>query len=493
MRPPGPKDPAGVLRLLDEGGAHFAAGRLDDAARAYERAERTDPADFRATYSLAIIDLNRARPERAIPRLKRVAAKKPDLFEAWHNLGAANQALARWDEAAAAFEQAVALRSDALETRRQLALVLAILGRIDDALAQHAVLADQLPTRVWALTRIALLRPGALDVVAIDDLARASADPKLPPDQRIPANFALGQALEAKGHPDEAFAAFAEGNRQEQAKALARGIDPSALVMEHAATIERVRARFSPEFLAAQAGKGALEPAPIFIVGLPRSGSTLIEQILGAHPRAQALGETGALPELLETGVAMADAPDWRGLAKDYARRLRRLGWREGQRPIDKTLENYLHVGAIALMFPRATILHAVRDPVDTCLSAWRLLFPEGGEALTDLAEIGREFVDYRRMMDHWAEALPGRVIDIDHEALVADPEARIRWLVTEACALPWNPATLAFHEGPGPVLTASAAQVRQPIFTTSLQRWRRYEAHLGPLLEALGPYAPKL
>jgi hypothetical protein len=132
-----------------------------------------------------------------------------------------------------------------------------------------------------------------------------------------------------------------------------------------------------------------------------------------------------------------------------------------------------------------------VRDPADTCLSCYRQLFAAGAETLYDLAEIGAEYVTYRRLMEHWRSALPGRVIDVDHEALVAAPERQIRWLVTEACGLAWNDACLAFHQVAGPVRTASSVQVRQPIFTTSLARWRRYEAELGPLLEALDPYAP--
>jgi hypothetical protein len=138
-------------------------------------------------------------------------------------------------------------------------------------------------------------------------------------------------------------------------------------------------------------------------------------------------------------------------------------------------------------MFPRAVILHSVRDPVDTCLSCYRQLFAQGGETLYDLADIGAEYLGYRGMMAHWARVLPGRVIDVDHEALVSDPQSRIRWLVSEACGLPWDEACLAFHAARAPVRTASSAQVRQPIFTTSLQRWRRYEAHLAPLLRALG------
>jgi hypothetical protein len=136
-------------------------------------------------------------------------------------------------------------------------------------------------------------------------------------------------------------------------------------------------------------------------------------------------------------------------------------------------------------------ILHAVRDPLDTCLSCWRQLFAEGAETLYDFAEIGAEYVAYRQTMEHWRAVLPGRVIDVDHEALVADPERQIRWLVTEAAGLAWNDACLAFPTAGAAARTASSVQVRQPIFRTSLGRWRRYEAKLGPLIEALGPYAP--
>jgi hypothetical protein len=142
-------------------------------------------------------------------------------------------------------------------------------------------------------------------------------------------------------------------------------------------------------------------------------------------------------------------------------------------------------------MFPNATVLHAVRDPVDTCLSCYRQLFPAGGETLNDLAEIGAEYVTYRRLMDHWRAVLPGRVVDVENEALIAEPERVTRWLVETACRLPWNDAVLRFHEQATPARTASAAQVRQPISAASSGRWRRYASHLGPLLEALGPYAP--
>jgi len=161
-------------------------------------------------------------------------------------------------------------------------------------------------------------------------------------------------------------------------------------------------------------------------------------------------------------------------------------GWSHRHRPVDKTLDNHLHVGLIHLMFPQATIVHAVRDPLDTGLACWRQLFARGAETLYDLSEIGAEIRRYAEMMDHWRTLLPGRVQTVRYEDIVAAPETTIRRLVTEICGLPWSADCLRFHETRRAVGTASAEQVRRPIFTSSVQRWRRYEAQLAPLIEAL-------
>lgn len=478
---------------MDQAAAHARAGRLAQAASLYARAEQADPLDFRAPMSLASIALQRGRPAQALPWLERVAATRPDLFDAQHNLGAVAQTLGRWPQAAQAYERALALRPEALETRRNLAIVLAVLGRIDAAEAQHRRLAEHPATRAWALTRLALLKPGAITDADLGAMRQAAGDPATDPETVAGLQFALGEVLERRGQDDAAFAAFAEGNRlKRQAFAADPATDPPSLLRAHRASAERVARRFTADLLEPRRGVGLATSAPIFVVGMPRSGSTLIEQILSSHPQVMGLGETAALPKLLERHDLLPDlAPGLpRRLARDYLESIRALGWRGAGRFVDKTLENYLHVGAIAVMFPSAVILHAVRDPVDTCLSCYRQPFSSGGETLCDLAEIGTEYVIYRRLMDHWRAVLPGRVIDVDHEALVADPEPVTRWLVSEACGLAWDDATLRFHEAAGPVRTASAAQVRQPIFRTSLQRWRRYERHLGPLFEALGPYA---
>jgi hypothetical protein len=347
--------------------------------------------------------------------------------------------------------------------------------------------------RARAIARLALLRPEAVADAELDFLRADAADTLLEADTRTAALFALGGVLEARGEEADAWEAFAAGNAlKHQSLTAADPADrPAAVAQENAASIARVQSLFTRAFLARHAGQGMATVRPIFIVGMPRSGSSLIEQILASHPRAQGMGESGALWGALANRFPYPpDAPremdHFRSLARRYLEALEGRGWNHRHRPIDKTLDNHLHLGMLHLMFPQATILHAVRDPVDTGLSCWRQLFAQGNETLYDLAEIGAEQVCYATMIEHWRKVLPGRVVDVRYEDIIADPEVLIRWLVTEVCGLPWTSDCLRFHETPRAVGTASAAQVRQPIFRTSVDRWRRYEDRLDPLLAAL-------
>ena len=476
---PGPADPAAFSRALDEAAAHFRAGRLDAAAQVYRRLEREAPGDMRPAYSLAVIDIRQGRLERARKRLEAVVAAQPDLSAAQHNLGAVCQRLGAWPQAAEAYARAVDLQPGAAEGRIGLAAALAALGRGADAIAQHRQLARDPAQRWAALTRIALIDPAA---IAEDDLAAmqaASQDTGLEDETRIGLLFALGDALDRQGRTAEAFAAYAEGNRARRAT-----LPADAAAQANAAAAAYVLRQFTPARLVARAGQGSGSAAPIFIVGFPRSGSTLIEQILASHRDVQGLGETGVLPQLLTHGYPDTPA-GLKDLAAGYLAALRARGWDGASRFVDKTLENYLHVGIIHLMFPKATILHAARDPIDTAFACYRQLFIAGNETLYDLADIAAEYGRYRALMDHWSAVLPGRVVSIGYEALVVDPEPQIRSLL-ETAGLPWDPTVLSFHERAGAVTTASASQVRRPIYASSLARWRPYAKALAPLIAEL-------
>lgn len=476
-------DPAAFSRALDEAAAHFRAGRLDAAAQVYRRLERQAPEDLRPTYSLAVIDLNQGRLERARDRLAALTDRAPDFAPAQHNLAAVRQALGDWAGAAEAYAKAVDLQPAAPESRIGLAGALAALGRSAEAIAQNRILAAE-PLQRWAaLTRIALIDPAAIGEDELAAMRDAAGRDTTPEAERIGLLFALGDVLDAQGRDAEAFDAYADGNRRQRSRA-----DAGAAAAANAAAADYVRARVTPRFLADFAGQGSRSAAPIFVVGFPRSGSTLIEQVLASHPDVQGLGETGVLPHLAEAGYP-ASAAAFRDLATRYLAAMRARGWDGHSRFVDKTLENYLHVGLIAALFPKAVILHAVRDPIDTGFACFRQLFARGNDTLYDLGDIGAEYVRYRSLMDHWRSLLPGRICDVGYEALVAAPEAAMRALAADA-GLAWSPAMLDFHEHQGAVTTASASQVRRPIYAGSVQRWRRYGAMLGALIDALGPYA---
>jgi len=300
--------------------------------------------------------------------------------------------------------------------------------------------------------------------------------------------FEQGRRLEAEGRYDEAFAAFAQG-----ARVKAERLDPAMFVARHGALVKMLKAVFTGDFLRAHASNNRDE-SPIFIVGVPRSGSSLVEQILSSHPQVQGLGETQSLLRIL--GNSLPFNPNgWLDpplAAKAYIDAVRNEGWSQAPRFTDKRLINAVAIGHIHLMFPRATIINCRRDPLDTGLSCFQADFSAGGwtRFSYDLASIGRYYALHREIMSHWNFVLMGRVVNLDYEALVADPEPQIRALI-DACRLPWDEACLRFHENPRPVHTVGADRVRRPIFRDSIGRWRPYRPHLAPLIDALGAYAP--
>ena len=342
---PGVADSAAFSRGLDEAAAHVAAGRLDAAAQIYRRLERAAPHDVRAAYSLAVIDLRQGRLDRARRRLEAVVAKEPGLAAAQHNLGAVRQRLGDWDGAAQAYGRALDLRPDAAETRQGLAAALTALGRASEAIAHHRALAGD-PARRWtALTRIALIDAAAVTDDDLKAMLQAAADGRGDLETRIGLFFAAGEGLEGRGRHDEAFGAYAAGNRLKH-----ETLDVAAVATANAAAALYVQGLVDPAYIARHAGQGRRSAAPIFIVGMPRSGSTLIEQILASHPQVQGLGETGVLPALATHGYPQTPA-GWRDLAARYLAALRERGWDGSSRFVDKTLENYLHVGLIHLLF----------------------------------------------------------------------------------------------------------------------------------------------
>jgi len=393
--------------------------------------------------------------------------------------GQKRQKHGRWREASELFRTAATRDPSDPRPRLLFAVTLQYLGRLNEAIEIYESL-RQTAVSCLALCQLSKLSPTRISAEDERELLKGSNECAAADRSRV--FYAIGQVRDSQGRFDEAFEAFAAGAAAERL-----GLDPEQAQNADYEQIRYAKSVFTSEFLTFHSGAGH-RAKPIFIVGMPRSGSTLLAQILSAHSQVRDLGESPALATVTRGKYPYPlfgpKAPDhFRRLAKSY------LNGVTG-RTVDKALANYRAVGIIHLMFPDAVILHSSRDPADTCLSNFFELFDSGNEQSYDLADIGRLYVRYREMMDHWKAVLPGRVIDVEYEALVADPDDQARWLL-EACKLPWDSRCLRFHESKRPVLTASVAQVRRPIFTSSVGRWRAYRKHLGPLFEALGPYAP--
>jgi tetratricopeptide (TPR) repeat protein len=309
-------------------------------------------------------------------------------------------------------------------------------------------------------------------------------------DETLALRFALGKAYLDVGDSRRAFAHLNAGNRLKRAQ-LAYNAEANSSRMA------AIAAAFPAEIFARFAEAGSRAAAPIFVVGMPRSGTTLIEQILASHPAIHGAGELPILPRI---AVEIGGMPE--GVAALTAERLAQLGEayveRVGAPPagksrwVDKFTGNFAYAGLIRLILPEARIIHSRRDPVDACLSCYAAYFNSPALAFAyDMTELGRYCRDYLALMAHWRAVLPEtRFLEIDYEAVVDDLETEARRMIA-FLGLPWDPACLDFHLTRRPVRTASVSQVRRPIYSSSVGRWRAHAAELAPLLEALGVAEP--
>jgi hypothetical protein len=309
----------------------------------------------------------------------------------------------------------------------------------------------------------------------------------LAPIQRLHLHFALAKAYDDLGRAEDAIAQLHAGNA---IKRQSVGYDEARAL----GLFERVKQTFDADFMATPRA-GFADGAPIFIIGMPRSGTTLVEQIISSHPEVGAAGEIAAMNEVARALGPFPDAArgfgdaDFSRLGQEYVRRLRARA-PAAAHVTDKTPSSVYFVGLIHLALPNAKIVHVMRDPVDTCLSCYSRLFTHEQAHTYDLAELGRYYRAYHDLMRHWHDVLPeGRMLDVRYERIVADTESEARRMLAH-CGLAWNERVLTFHQNHRAVNTASASQVRQPIYSTSVARWRRYETHLQPLLTALGDLA---
>lgn len=489
------RDPFEVaaIRMLAEVAGRLA--RFGDAEKLLRRAVELAPGFHAARHNLAVVLQRQGKAEAALAEVERLLAEDGD-EPGYRVLQAAVLVrLGEYERACAIYDAVLARWPDQPRIWMSQGHALKTVGRQADAIAAYRRALDLSPTLGevwWSLANLKTVRFDAEDLAAMQ-AALARVD--LGDDDRFHLEFALGKALEDAGDHDASFGHYARGNALRRAQL---NYDPD----ETTANVARVKALYTPAFLAARAGQGCAAPDPIFVVGLPRSGSTLIEQILSSHSQvegtselpdiialARRLGERpeGGQGERFAERLAALSAAELRGLGEEYLERTRIQ--RKTDKPffIDKMPNNFVHAGFIHLILPNAKIIDARRHPLGCCFSGFKQHFARGQAFTYDLADIGRYWRDYARLMQHFDDVLPGRVHRVIYEAMVADPEAEIRRLL-DHCGLAFEPACLNFHETARAVRTASSEQVRQPLYASAVDHWQHYAKWLTPLRASLGP-----
>jgi tetratricopeptide (TPR) repeat protein len=483
-------DPAHVGAVCGLAAVSLAAGRAADALRLLRHALKQSAHLPLARRGLcqALVDLGRLpEAETAVRRLLKIEPENP---KNWVLLGNVCTRMMRQPDALAAFEEAARLNPGEVRLRLSIGHLHKTLGhRLECEQAYRACLEHdpKCGEIYWSLADLKTYVFSDAEVAAMQALLQGEGGDDT---DQAHLHFALGRAFEHRESYAAAFEHYSAGNRRRR-KTVAFDIR----VFEN--KTRRVAECFDAGFFAERAAAGNADPAPIFVVGLPRSGSTLIEQILASHSRVEGTFElpnvltivreidhANAAHDAYPEGVRAVPPTQFSLLGGRYLEETAPL--RSGRAHfIDKMPNNFSHVGLIHCMLPNAIIIDVRRHPMDCCFSTYKQHFAEGQSFSYDLDDLGRYYRCYLSLMDHWDRVLPGKVLHLQYEHLVGDPETHIRRLLSH-CRLEFEPACLAFHETRRPVRTASAEQVRQPLYTSGVGYWKHFEAQLEPLRCAL-------
>ncbi|OSM01622.1 tetratricopeptide repeat-containing sulfotransferase family protein [Magnetofaba australis] len=473
-----------LMRLLAE------TGRADEARVVAEESLALRPSDAALAHEIGMLLVTQGAFASAFTAFEVVARQLPHNADAQNNLGGCLREMERNDDAARYFAKALKLDPAHPHARFNMAQSLMEAGRRSEAVAALLELLKLNPEHADALRLLALWDRSAVAPEHRSALERLAARPEGVDDAAMRAGFGLAALLEAEGDYGAAFAALSRANARMRASYT---YDVADDVAQHAALMAATPS------LDGDPQSGVDDATPIFILGMPRSGTSLVEQILASHSHVAGGGERNDLRRVVLGGW---DARGWRfpdgmqtlsnadvtRMAQEYLQRLREVASpQQARRITDKMPANYLFIGLIRRMLPNARIIHCVRDPRDVALSIFKTWFSGELPYAYDLAELGRYFAAYERLMAHWKALAPEAIYRVRYETLVAQPEAEIRQLL-DFCGLPFEQACVDFHRSKRVVRTASLAQVRQPIYGGAVARWKRYgDEALRPFTEALG------
>lgn len=480
-----------AIRMLAELGARL--GRFDEAERLLARCLELAPSFLAARHNYAIVLHRQSKAGEALTQIDALLEADPDNPSYRFLRASALTRVGEYDQAIEIYSVILARHSDNARGWLSLGHACKTAGRAADTIAAYAKAIEIMPTFGEAYWSLANMKTYRFDDTAMATMQAQLSRGDISPEDRFHLHYALGKAFEDRAAHEDAFKHYAAG-----ADLRRQGL---AYVADDATELtDKVVKYFSADLLKARAGQGCAAPDPIFVVGLPRSGSTLIEQILSSH---SAVEGTMELPDIIALakrigggkvrGSAYPEALDaftsgqLCELGEEYLARTRVQ--RKTDRPffIDKMPNNFQHLGLIHLILPNAKIIDARRHPLGNCFAAFKQHFARGQAFSYDLDDLGRYYSDYVRLMDHFDRALPGRVHRVFYEQMVGEPEAQVHRLLGY-CGLPFEEGCLEFYNNTRAVRTASSEQVRQPIYSEAVDQWRNYEPWLGPLKAALGP-----
>jgi len=485
-----------------------------------------DPDHVEAARLLAQIAVTNKRYSDAEVFLKKALSNAPDYARAWVDLANVQRELDKFDDAVESASRVLQLSPDKAESHVLYASAIGLAGDHDEAIRVYKKALEIAPDKAgpmcsmahhqktlgltaeaiasyrraistkpdhaeayWSLANLKTFRFEDEEIEAMETLLERE---DLPDESRSELHNALGLEFESRKNYTRAFSNFEKCN---SIRRKAESYDP----VETESIYGRIIEQFDKEFLAKNKGAAATEITPIFIVGLPRSGSTLIEQILASHSQVDGTHELGDLSRVVRgvrrkrkrgerfpEQLAALNVREWAAIGTDY---LERTEIFRGSAPyfVDKNPNNFIYIGILSLAIPNAKIINARRHPLDSCFGSYKQLFASGQPFSYDLTELGEYYVQYSRLMDHWHDVLPGFVLHVHYEQVVADLEANVRRIL-DFCGLPFEDACLRFHETERAVKTASSEQVRRPIYSSSVNLWRKYEAHLETLIHILEP-----
>jgi tetratricopeptide (TPR) repeat protein len=480
-----------AIRML--GRVALSAKRNDDAERLFRQAIKLTPDFTGAMTDLARLLKEQNRFDEAIEWFEKVVELEPDSAQAHFQLAGTLAPAALTFRAIESYRKALELSPKFPGARLGLGHVLKTVGQRQEAIEAYRECIRLRPDNgesYWSLANLKTYRLSDEDVAAME---KRLAQGDLTHQSRVNFLFAMAKAQEDRGNFERAWDYYVEGNA---AQRMQEKYDPVATEVVNDAIIEV----FDRQLLEGNAGLGNPDTSPIFVIGLPRSGSTLIEQILASHSQVEGTSElpyAGRVATSLNRNradgvnypeaVRELSAEHFDALGRDYLD-LAAMHRTEGAaRFIDKMPNNFPAVGFLHLILPNAKIVDARRHPLDSCLGCFRQLFAKGQTFTYDLNDIGEYFLEYERMMDHWHSVLPGRVLAVQYEELVGDVEVQVRRLL-DYCELPFEESCLKFYETERPVRTASSEQVRQPIHNRSVGYWRNYDDKLDELKAVLAP-----